>query len=204
MGRCLFMRKGGTHTKPKQGLPSGYAKLSYIQSSGTQYINTGFKPNQNTKIVMEAQLISTGQSYPAPFGANQNDTNSFYVFLLSSTKWAANFNNARYEVNGGEIQKCVFTLDSSAYTVNSSSVQISQGAFQSAYNLFLFGINQIGEFSNAAAMKMYSCQIYDNGTLIRDFIPCINPSGAVGIYDLVGKQFYGNAGTGVFTGSEVA
>ena len=53
-------------------------------------------------------------------------------------------------------------------------------------------------------MNLYSCQIYDNGTLVRDFVPCINGSGEVGLYDLVGKQFYGNAGTGVFTGSEVA
>lgn len=53
-------------------------------------------------------------------------------------------------------------------------------------------------------MKLYACQIYDNGTLVRDFYPCTNESGAVGLYDLVGKQFYSNAGTGAFVaGAEV-
>lgn len=53
-------------------------------------------------------------------------------------------------------------------------------------------------------MRVYWFKIYDNGTLARDFVPCIKDDGEVGLYDLVRKQFYGNAGTGVFTGSEVA
>lgn len=46
---------------------------------------------------------------------------------------------------------------------------------------------------------MYSCKIYDNETLVRNFVPCKNASGAVGLYDTVGAQFYANAGTGTFT-----
>lgn len=58
--------------------------------------------------------------------------------------------------------------------------------------------------SDYANATIYSCQIYDNGTLVRDYVPCINPSGEVGLYDLVGGKFYGNAGSGVFvTGPEV-
>lgn len=46
---------------------------------------------------------------------------------------------------------------------------------------------------------MYSCKIYDNETLVRDFVPCKNATGAVGLYDTVEGQFYANAGTGTFT-----
>lgn len=31
------------------------------------------------------------------------------------------------------------------------------------------------------------------------FVPCISPSGAVGLYDLMSDEFYGNAGSGAFT-----
>ncbi|MBQ4353596.1 MAG: discoidin domain-containing protein [Clostridia bacterium] len=48
-------------------------------------------------------------------------------------------------------------------------------------------------------MRMYSCQIYDNGTLVRDFVPCVDYSGEVGMYDLVSAVFYGSSGTGAFT-----
>ena len=39
----MTMKNGG-------GLPSDYQQVEYIQSSGTQYINTGFKPTGDTSI----------------------------------------------------------------------------------------------------------------------------------------------------------
>lgn len=47
--------------------------------------------------------------------------------------------------------------------------------------------------------KIYSCQIEIDGVVIRNFVPCIAPTNAVGLYDLVEGKFYGNAGTGAFT-----
>ena len=49
------------------------------------------------------------------------------------------------------------------------------------------------------ACKLRSCKIYDNGTLVRDFIPCKNASGVVGLWDDVNSAFYQNAGSGTFT-----
>ena len=48
-------------------------------------------------------------------------------------------------------------------------------------------------------IKLYSCQIYDNGTLVRDFVPCQTTDGTIGLWDDVNSVFYGNAGTGTFT-----
>ena len=48
----------------------------------------------------------------------------------------------------------------------------------------------------SARMNFYSCEIYDNGTLIRSFIPCKNPSGTIGLYDIVNSKFYTNVGSG--------
>ena len=56
----------------------------------------------------------------------------------------------------------------------------------------------------AEAARIYSCKIYSNSALIRQFVPCKNSSGEVGLYDEVNNVFYGNAGTGVFiAGPEV-
>ena len=54
-------------------------------------------------------------------------------------------------------------------------------------------------------MKLYSCQMYYEDTLIRNFIPCYRKlDNEIGMYDLVSNQFYTNAGTGVFLmGTEV-
>ena len=54
-------------------------------------------------------------------------------------------------------------------------------------------------------MVLYYCQIYNGNTIVRNYIPCINPDGEIGLYDLANSKFYTNAGTGVFTaGPEIA
>ena len=45
---------------------------------------------------------------------------------------------------------------------------------------------------------MYSAKIYIDNNLVRDYVPCVSPSGKVGLYDKVTKRFYGNNGTGNF------
>ena len=64
--------------------------------------------------------------------------------------------------------------------------------------MYLFSVNGGGTYDNAP-MKLYSCQIYDNDTLVRDYVPCQKPDGTIGLWDDVNSVFYGNAGTGTFT-----
>ena len=50
-------------------------------------------------------------------------------------------------------------------------------------------------------MKLFSCNIYNNGILERKFIPCTRTSdNTIGLYDLAKDKFYENKGTGVFIG----
>ena len=58
---------------------------------------------------------------------------------------------------------------------------------------------------NYASMKLYSCKIYNNGTLVRNLVPAKNSGGTIGLYDLVNSAFYTNAGSGTFTaGADIA
>ena len=38
-------------------------------------------------------------------------------------------------------------------------------------------------------INIYRCQVYSYLELVRDYVPCINPSGAYGVYDTVTKTF---------------
>ena len=54
-------------------IPSGYKRLEYIKSSGTQYIDTGFKPNQNTRVVMDVTPVDVIlEKMWCAFGVRQN------------------------------------------------------------------------------------------------------------------------------------
>ena len=53
--------------------------------------------------------------------------------------------------------------------------------------------------NNPSNLKVYTCKIWDNDVLVRDFIPVKRiGDGEVGMFDAVNRVFYANAGTGEF------
>ena len=190
----------------KSRLPAGYTELEYIESTGTQYIDTGFAPNQDTRVVMDFE-IEDGTTTSNIFGGRTSyKTNDFTFWLNNETSWLTNYNGTSTQmavstVNGRH------TVDKNKNVTSIDGIKdtATYGSFQAPCNMFLFTMNQNGTAeTRMVSMKLYSCQIYDNDTLIRDFVPCTDASGTIGLYDMVNSVFYENAGTGVFTaGSEV-
>lgn len=210
MGKCLFMRKGKIHTAPV-AIPTGFSKLSYIQSSGKQYINTRFNPTGATKVVCDFQMINQRTEQQGIFGSRPGDSGRFTVFtgnrnsdLQVDYDTMQMLASVSQTINGLNVNSRTTIEVSNSLIINGNTVKtVSAVSFTSTYNLFLFANNNKGVAQLPGSMKLYACKIYDKNTLVRDFIPCINASGEVGLYDLVGKQFYTNAGSGAFTGSEV-
>lgn len=183
--------------------PSGYTRLEYIQSSGNQYIDTGFKPNQDTRVVVDVDWPITGTSwlYSARTTVNQNA----FSFLQNSGKYRFNYANSINELTTSPTGK--ITIDTNKNKCYIDGVLMATATytnFSAPVNMYLFGNNNNGTISGGSSVKMYSCMIYDNNVLIRNFIPCKNTSGIVGMYDAVNGAFYQNVGTGSFTaGPEV-
>lgn len=187
-------------------LPDDYIELEYIQSTGTQYIDTGFKPNQNSRVVMDVQMtaVSSTQFAFCSRGGSSDGYNNPFGVLFSSTTVRSDFGTSRVSLGGiGSTNRVTIDKNKTVCTVGSNSVTNDANTFQSVYNLFLLASPEGGTPAYFAKAKLYSCQIYDNGTLVRDFVPCINPNGEVGLYDLVTASFFGNAGTGTFTAGNV-
>lgn len=181
-----------------QILPDGYTQLEYIQSNGgAHYIDTGFKPNQNTGIIAKFQLLSsTGNQTPICSRTSRNAA-SFGVFIDSNSRWTADYGTLRYTNNSIGAQTLInLNFDKNVVKFNNDSYTFDAQTFQGSSNLTIFGMNTGGTVANNARMNFYSCEIYDNGTLIRSFIPCKNPSGTIGLYDIVNSKFYTNVGSG--------
>ena len=180
-------------------LPSTYTKLDYIESHGTEYFDTGFKANQDTRVVID--FDATGAAGTAwLFGGRSAISNlSFSVVYLGT--WRSDYDS----VDG--IMSSVnptgrFTLDKDKNITKFNGVvgvTDTYKAFQCVYNLYLLANNTAGTANAPIKCKLYSCKIYNNGTLIRDFIPAMNASGTIGLWDDVNSTFYTNAGTGTLT-----
>ena len=187
-----------TNATSVQILPDGYTQLEYIQSNGgAHYIDTGFKPNQNTGIIAKFQLLSSTGNQTPIFSRTSRNVASFGVFLDSNSKWTADYGTLRYTNSSIGAQTLInLNFDKNVVKFNNDSYTFDAQTFQGSSNLTIFGMNTGGTVANNARMNFYSCEIYDNGTLIRSFIPCKNPSGTIGLYDIVNSKFYTNVGSG--------
>ena len=180
-------------------LPSGYTKLDYIESSGTQYINTGFKPNQNTRCVIDIENLSSAQA--AFFGARASQTAaSFTYFSLTATTGRSDYGSSKQSMSfTNTVGRYTVDQNKNVCTANGVTATGTANTFQLTNNLYLMAVNQADAATQNAKLKLYSAKVYDNGTLVRDFIPCKNASGTIGLWDNVNSVFYANAGTGTFS-----
>lgn len=186
-----------------RNLPDGYTQVEYIQSSGTQYINTGFIPDSESRIVLDF-YADAGTSIKALFGARiATASNVFGLWLNYSSSVYPHYGSVTYTSNPivlNDNQRLIYDMNGNVTTVGSANVSFNKSTFDCSYSLTLFAMNTAGAIDSRMAVgKLYSCQIYDNGTLVRDYVPCINSSGVAGLYDLVNSVFYMDAAGGTFT-----
>ena len=183
-----------------EGKPYLY-ELEYIQSTGTQWIDTGFKPNQNTRVVMDCDVISA-PTYPTPFGVrNALNSGQFICLLYSSNTTWFYYGATIYKKTGNILGRHEIDANKNMFYIDGNLIaSATVESFSCDYSLYLCAFNASGapRDSDMTTMKIYSCQIYDNGTLVRDLIPVMDYGGTACLYDKVGKQLYYNKGTGSF------
>lgn len=188
-----------------QRLPASYLQLEYIESTGTQYIDTGVSPNQDTRITMTAMLTEAPSEFAAFFGARTGGNSQFWLFWNGNSNiFQGRYGTATIDISVSAQQECVCDFDKNNLSINGTSGSTGAATFQSSYSAYLCGVNSSGALQYPASIRIYSCEIYNDGTLVRTFVPVKNEAGAVGLYDTTGKSFYANAGSGSFTaGPEV-
>lgn len=192
----------------KTGLPLGYTQVDYIESSGTQYIDTGIIPSQLIHIIdtMSAegrnQLNQAEVGVPNRFKWGTDGASKIYVGYGENhgSDVIAYLNNFyTYDLSYGS-QKVKDSLGNIVIEANDSSIQQWL-----TYSLCLFARRNADGTVTGTSMRRKHCLIYDSDVLVRNFIPCYrNSDNEVGLYDLVNNVFYTNQGSGVFTyGSEI-
>lgn len=191
-------------------LPEEYTQLEYIESTGTQYIDTGVVPADNIGFSITLKLNTT-PSNQAIFGAREG-TNRLFVGARLSTDIVYYGFAGDINVNSGVVWENASPTNKNTIEVNlnNSRVALLNGSqsrslntlnhvFSSSTTLAIFGCNSSGSVT-IYPQKVYGCQISQGTTLIHDLIPCKrNADNLTGMYDLVSGTLFANAGTGAFT-----
>ena len=176
-------------------LPNTYKKLGYIESTGTQYINTQVQVGaKDFKIVLDFQFTVMPNSNVNLFGAVKSGI--YFQFGNDGSN-----NRFKGQVGGGNTQnyisprdtnRHIVTLDNSTglFQIDETSVTLTTSATSVGYNLCLFARNNAGTLEQYCSARIYGGQIYKSGVLTRNFIPVQRISdNAIGLYDDVNGTF---------------
>jgi hypothetical protein len=186
-------------------LPNGYTQLEYIQSSGTQYIDTGVLAQSDLKIEMQAELTTTDGSQAFFGGQNSTSSNRLAWYYYKNTEMYYYYASSKYPFvkRSDFASKHIYVFDNNKVYIDgvtvSFSTSISATSFTSSYTMYLFARNLGGTASDMADMKLYYFKVWKNDELLGDFVPAKRKSdGEIGLYDVESGVFYSNQGTGTF------
>ena len=199
--------------KPKQKLlPNEYQQVEYIESIGTQYINTKYIPNNKTNAEYKAKVKQFKM-----YGPHLLSTSGFYF------PYYRLFGNGQLNVNRGgretaikfEIKKDViyeYKYWNKKVYINGdekATIDIGNDNTNNPLCIFTYG-GAPNDAGCLGKMEFYYCRIYNEDTIVRNFIPCYSTKevldvnnkecaiGTKGMYDTVEGKFYTNQGTGEF------
>lgn len=178
--------------------------IEYIQSSGTQYIDSNFIPKATTRTIMKAEPMSWS-TYNAFFGtrnATSPTASQAYVAAIpAATLYRSDYFGSSLTAETPTVMQ-ITNIDKNKNICSFNNIMITNtsSTVNATTNMFLLALNNVGTAKYFLSAKLYSCQIYDGNTLVRDFIPIKTTTNIYGLWDKVNKVFYKNAGTGTFNG----
>lgn len=182
------------------------AQIEYLESTGTQYIDTGIYMESNMIITCDYSFSDTSPRWSRLFGASiQNGTIGRVVygnntqtqicprFLYPIEYRLATYTAGRYVVTIDD-EHSIIKVAGTNYDQQATVEKWGPNEGLGSFFLWNFGGVNLVDFGRA---KIYSFKIEKGGTAVIDFIPV--RVGNVGyMYDRVSKQLFGNSGTGNF------
>lgn len=214
-------------------IPADATRLAYIESTGTQYIDTGYQPSARDTIELTMETAYAGTSARVDWFGVSDGTNNFLCGTnLSYIYWGRSGNNTRASqplataLFGDSTESLMFTAHNTyndipeyeydypyiTFTVDGVAKTSSSMAMeaQCVYNdinanMYLFASNNNGTMQRASKMRLYECIFCDvNGAEVHHYVPVKDANGVACLYDAIEKRYLYNAGTGDFVGGAVA
>ena len=183
--------------------PASYTEVEYLESTGTQYIDTGYCPSSNTKIEAKFKMNETPSNFRWMF-LSRNEAvagNGYGLGCDGSGYISSEYNNRQTSsVKLTNNTDYIIVKDKNVCKINNTTLTNTVSEFTVNYPLTIFALNDHGSVNTAAIPKanLYYFKIYENNVLVRDFIPVLDRNSRPALYDKVEGKYYYNLGTGEF------
>lgn len=178
------------------------SKIEYLQSTGTQWIDTGIKGNTGLKleVTIQAEKYSEGV-IGARISSVRYEHSLVYIAEGGIRLHVSTTNNNLFIYNPSSYSEWLnIVCDKNNMYINGTKVGNAPGytPFTNNYSYYVFAVNSSNKAQPIGSSKLKSVIIWDNDTKLIDFIPV--RVGQIGyMYDKVSGKLFGNKGTGNFT-----
>lgn len=213
-GKVVSISKGTEVLWRKQN--QKYKKrLLYLESTGTQYIDTGVIGKSGVKAFLDFEFVSGDLADYIVFGSAANKwVTRFYPVSARDGAWVLGYGarisatsapvlGQRYAVTS-ELMRGKQTMNVDGTTIISAA---ETKAIDTKMSMYLFAVHSTGDGGTVkiyGGSRIYSCWIEVDGVLVRDIIPVLDWDDVPCMYDKVSGGMFYNAGTGEFLYGEVA
>lgn len=177
-----------------------YIPIEYIEGTGTQYIITDYYPTNNTSIeikVLQTEIVPWGTFYGV------DDNLKFQQRDASENSYLFVYGYREIEVHNSSMMSEITTIynhKNDMYINGEYIWYVPESVFESNYKLvILSGRTPGGDVEYVIAKcRVYGVKIWDNDTLIHDFIPVLDENNVACLYDKIDDRYLYNAGSGSF------
>lgn len=193
-------------------LPDEYQQVEYIQTTGTQYIDSKVPLKGGLKTIVDwiyeetsGSNSYTGGHIGSPgnrwlIGSQRQNKQYFFAVGTGNTTTGIPFGNR-------DVVEAYWADKASYIKVNGVQSTYSFDHLtlgdEPSYTFYISAVNRDGRVSSRSKLTIYSWKFYQDDILVRDYVPCYRKSDRVaGLYDMVTNEFYTNDGTGEFVVGE--
>lgn len=180
-------------------IPDIYEELEYIVFDSTQIIDTGFTPDNDSRI--ESKCYRTGEDCWFYGASPTNPRITLYHSRTGTSRWG---NQSLSSIGFSADTEYTLIEDKNGLSINGVNNPWTSGTagdFTCDRSLTI-GNNNGSTGTRYFAGNLYYMKIYDNNVLVRDFIPVKRKSdNFVGLYDKITKTlFVNNVGNNLIAG----
>ena len=178
-----------------------YTPIEYIQSTGTQYIDTVYYANDKTKVEISFSNLSTSACYP--FGARDDTWLGKEYSVTIDTAYVFQYKGVAVYTQKKPTEKDIIITEIPNITVNDEQFsETVPDSYICEKSMYIFSLNKYGTAYKFSEMQLYYMKIWDDGTLVFDLIPVLDENNVACLYNKVTGTYLYNAGTGDFVAGD--
>ena len=203
-------------------VPDEYQEVEYLESTGTQYIDTEVIPKDNFKMIIDWYTNSVnsayvagarktgssgGVSYPIVFGQGGSLTGStvnayagggLTVVNTNGNNWKRTAAGQRYcsllSTNGDLTYTYMIEDKTNNKKFEAKNVQYDSIA-SNTEKIYLYALNSMNIIEE---MKLYNAKFYENNTIVRNLVPVVRKSdNKSGLLDLSATNLFDKDAEGI-------